>query len=105
MIGACCDLHDAALDHSFDLGTFVAGNWQFAGCVAADHPVLAPVLFAAVAGPIGLALYWFGPKRRATSAASGMVMIIHSTSESPEVADRIIAKINEHRAAQGKPPL
>lgn len=63
MIASCCDLHDAALDHSFDLGTFVSGNWQFATCVWARHPVLAPIVFLAVAGPVGLALYLFGPKR------------------------------------------
>lgn len=66
MIGACCDLHDSALDHSFDLSTFIAGNWQFAGCVWAVHPVLAPIVFLAVAGPVGLALYLFGPKRQST---------------------------------------
>ena len=65
MIGACCDLHDYALDHSFDLPTFVSGNWAFARCVWAINPALAVVVFAVVAGPVGLALYWFGPKRKA----------------------------------------
>jgi hypothetical protein len=64
MIGACCDLHDAALDHSFDLGTFIAGNWDLYRCVAAMHPILAPIVLLAVAGPVGLALYWFWPKRK-----------------------------------------
>lgn len=67
MIGACCDLHDSALDHSFDLGTFIAGNWQFASCVWAVHPILAPVVFLVVAGPVGLALYLFGPKQKKTA--------------------------------------
>ncbi len=65
MIATCCDLHDRALDHSVDLATFAAGNWAFAQCVWAGHPVLAPIVFVAVAGPVGLALYWFGPKRGA----------------------------------------
>lgn len=64
LIGACCNLHDAALDHSYDLGTFIAGNWAFYQCVAAAHPVLAPIVFIVVAGPVGLGLYWFGPKQR-----------------------------------------
>jgi hypothetical protein len=64
LIGVCCDLHDAALDHSFDLGTFVQGNVDFARCVWAVNPLLAFVLFLAVSGPVGAALYWFGPKRK-----------------------------------------
>lgn len=63
LIGACCDAHDLALDHSFDLATFIAGNWDFAQCVWAVQPVLAPIVLAVVAGPIGYALYIFGPKR------------------------------------------
>jgi len=62
MIGACCDLHDRALDHSYDLAHFIAGNAEFVGCIAVSHPVLAQVLGLAVGGPIGLLLYWFGPK-------------------------------------------
>ena len=50
-------------DHSFDLGTFVAGNLDFARCVWAVNPVLAVALFLAVSGPVGLWFYWFGPKR------------------------------------------
>lgn len=64
LVGACCDAHDAALDHGYDLGGFVQGNWAFARCVWAINPALAVVLFAVVAGPVGLALYLFGPKRR-----------------------------------------
>ena len=66
MIGACCDLHDAALDHSTDLGTFIAGNWSFASCVWSVHWWLAPAVFAVVAGPVGLLFYRFGPKREAS---------------------------------------
>jgi hypothetical protein len=65
MIGACCDLHDAALDHSFDLPTFASGNWDFARCVWAINPVMAVAVFAVVAGPAGMVLYRFGPKRKA----------------------------------------
>lgn len=64
MIGACCDLHDSALDHSFDLGTFLSGNWAFVRCVWAISPALAVVVFLAVSGPVGLALYFFGPKQK-----------------------------------------
>lgn len=64
LIGVCCSLHDTALDHSYDLATFVAGNWQFGVCVWGLHPVLAPIVFLAVAGPVGLVLYLFGPKRK-----------------------------------------
>lgn len=63
MVGLCCELHDAALNHSFDLATFAAGNWDFATCVWGVQPWLAPLVFLAVAGPVGVALYWFGPKR------------------------------------------
>lgn len=65
MIGACCELHDSALDHGYDLASFVAGNWSFAQCVWGVHPWLAPIVFVAVAGPVGLAFYLFGPKRKA----------------------------------------
>lgn len=64
MIRVCCDAHDLALDAYYDLPTFMAGNAEFFGCVAAVHPWLAPIVFAVVAGPIGLLLYWFGPKAK-----------------------------------------
>lgn len=64
LVGACCDAHDAALDHSFDLATFLRGNWEFVRCVWAVSPVLAVALFIVVSGPVGLLLYRFGPKRK-----------------------------------------
>lgn len=64
LIGVCCDLHDQALDHTLDLGTFVQGNLDFAHCVAAVNPLLAAIVFLAVSGPVGAALYWLGPKRK-----------------------------------------
>ena len=63
MISRCCDLHDLALDHSSDLGTFVRGNWDFALCTWQVHPWLAPIVLVAVSGPVGLWLYLKGPKR------------------------------------------
>jgi hypothetical protein len=45
-------------------GTFTTGNLDFARCVWAINPVLALVVFAVVAGPVGLALYLFGPKAK-----------------------------------------
>jgi hypothetical protein len=64
VIGLCCDAHDLALDHSFNLWTFIEGNIAFGQCVAQVSGPLAFVVLAAVSGPVGLALYWFGPKRR-----------------------------------------
>jgi len=64
MIRACCDAHDRALDHTTDLATFIAANNDFFWCVWHVKPWLAGAAFAAVAGPVGLALYWFGPKRK-----------------------------------------
>lgn len=64
LIAGCCDAHDLALDHSTDWQTFVDANWQLLQCVAHVSPVLAAGVFAAVAGPVGWALYKFGPKRK-----------------------------------------
>lgn len=65
LIGACCDAHDLALDHSTDLATFVRGNIAFFECVRIDHPVLAFAALVFVAGPVGVWLYLFGRKRKA----------------------------------------
>lgn len=62
LIGACCDAHDLALDHSTDLGTFLMGNWDLLACAWQVQPWLAVVVFLAVSGPVGLALYRCGPK-------------------------------------------
>jgi hypothetical protein len=64
LIGMCCDAHDLALDHTTDIGTFVMGNWDFFVCAWQLHPWLAPVVFLAVSGPVGLWLYFFGQKRK-----------------------------------------
>ena len=64
IIGVCCFNHDQALDHSFDIGTFVAGNVDFFWCAAQANPLLAIVVTVAVSSPVGLYLYWFGPKRK-----------------------------------------
>jgi hypothetical protein len=65
-IKLCCDLHDKALDHTFDLGTFISANWDFFNCVYSNHPWLAPLVFVVVAGPAGLFYYYFGAKRNAS---------------------------------------
>ncbi len=62
-IGACCDAHDLALDHSYDVWTFIRANIDLAGCAAQVSSVLAVIVFVAVSGPIGWLLYRLGPKR------------------------------------------
>lgn len=62
-IGACCDAHDLALDHSLDLWTFIEANIAFGQCVAQISGPLAVVALITVASPIGWLLYRFGPKR------------------------------------------
>jgi len=69
-VRSCCDAHDDALDHSFDLPTFVHANWDFAVCTWHAMPWFAPVLFIAVSGPVGLVLYWFGPKQKTPDKTS-----------------------------------
>lgn len=73
LIGACCDAHDTALDHSFDLATFARANWEFARCVWAFNPVLAVVVFLVVTGPLGLLMYYYGPKAPGLTGVSGGV--------------------------------
>lgn len=64
MIGFCCSMHDLALDHSYDLWTFIEGNIAFGQCVAQTAGIALALLVAAlVSGPIGWLLYQFGPKR------------------------------------------
>lgn len=67
LIGACCVAHDIALDRSYDLGTFIVGNWDFFVCAWQAQPLVAVPVLLAVSGPIGLGLYLFGPKRPADS--------------------------------------
>lgn len=62
LIGACCDAHDHALDHSTDLATFVAGNWDFAACVWGVNPALA-IVAGVVVSTLGVPLYLFSRKR------------------------------------------
>lgn len=64
MIGLCCDAHDLALDHSTDVWTFVRANIDFAACVSHVSGSLAVVVLIAVSGPVGWALYRFGPKQK-----------------------------------------
>lgn len=65
-VGLCCDAHDLALDHSYDLWTFIEANVAFGQCVAQMAGWgMAAIMLAAVSGPIGWLLYQFGPKRKA----------------------------------------
>lgn len=70
-VETCCDAHDSALDHTFDLNTFIQGNWDLLACVTAHgHPILALAMFIAVSGPVGLYLYFFGKKKVEKDLAS-----------------------------------
>lgn len=66
-IGTCCDIHDRALDHSYDLGTLVSANVEFIGCVWQLNPILAIVTGLVVCGPLGWLVYMIGPKKEQTS--------------------------------------
>ena len=59
MIGACCALHDSALDHGYDLASFIVGNWQFAGCIWGVHPWLAPIVFLMGLSRVEQGQHWF----------------------------------------------
>jgi divalent metal cation (Fe/Co/Zn/Cd) transporter len=64
LIGVCCAMHDKALDHSYDIATFAAGNWEFVTCVWGLHPWLAPIVGLAVAGPVGWHYYQNSEKQK-----------------------------------------
>lgn len=62
----CCDAHDLALMDSFDMDVFDQANVAFAHCVwdAGLWWFALPALF--VVSTVGIALYWFGPKKPKT---------------------------------------